>query len=340
MIYVLNIFCSDDGASGYTTTSLANCGYYAQWPASSPYVVTVGGTMNGIQRTGTPEIVCSRANSGSTITTGGGFSNSITASSFQSAAISSYLKLFTPIQSTVLAYNSNNRAYPDLSMPGNMYQIAINNKWALVDGTSAAAPVFAGMVSAVNAVLMKRGKSSLGWLNPSIYAANGYFTFDVTSGDTKCTNSNLCCTSVGYSATVGFDLATGWGSVNFPKFLAYFTNSSFTSPPTLAPISSPPTVNPTISSKPTASPTLPPNGLPQTSYFATTNPRSCPSISISKYRVTCYSCVSNVTNYLSVTNPTTIRLSTSNLFLYVQAKNSIKAITVNTKSITNLVNCK
>ncbi len=38
----------DDGVAGYNArTSASLCGYYPQFPASTPYVVAVGGTMVG-----------------------------------------------------------------------------------------------------------------------------------------------------------------------------------------------------------------------------------------------------------------------------------------------------
>lgn len=76
--------------------------------------------MNGLSLTGTPEIVCS-SSTGSIITSGGGFSNNNKAPSFQSAAIASYLSKFSPTQSSYKAYDSGNRGYPDVSMPGNNY---------------------------------------------------------------------------------------------------------------------------------------------------------------------------------------------------------------------------
>jgi len=50
----------DSGVAGYFVDydGTSKCGYYASWPASSPYVTTVGG-MNGNSLTGTPEIASS-----------------------------------------------------------------------------------------------------------------------------------------------------------------------------------------------------------------------------------------------------------------------------------------
>jgi tripeptidyl-peptidase I len=115
----------DDGITGfkfYSTsgTPISQCGYYAQWPASSPYVVAVGGTMYGKYITNSPEIVCSSA-TGASITSGGGFSNAIAAPAFQRAAINSYIAQYTAGQSSYQPYNTSNRGYPDVSMAASRY---------------------------------------------------------------------------------------------------------------------------------------------------------------------------------------------------------------------------
>ena len=64
----------DDGVTGFIARdSLEFCGYFPMFPASSPYVVAVGGTYG--PENGLPEVACSTANGDTVITTGGGFSN-------------------------------------------------------------------------------------------------------------------------------------------------------------------------------------------------------------------------------------------------------------------------
>lgn len=84
-------------------------------------------------------------------------------------------------------------------------------------GTSASAPVFGGMVSLVNAARKAAGKSSLGWINPALYAFASKFTKDITSGNNKCKvngspGTSTCC-SQGFYAAQGWDPVTGLGSV-------------------------------------------------------------------------------------------------------------------------------
>ena len=103
--------------------------------------------------------------------------------------------------------------------------ILINKHWYLVSGTSASTPVFAGLVSLVNAQRLQAGRSTLGWLNPSIYANAGGFTNDIVSGDNKCTANPDACCDVGFSAAVGWDPVTGFGSVDFQKFSKYYLDN-------------------------------------------------------------------------------------------------------------------
>ena len=77
----------NDGVIGYGNS---NCGYYPMFPASSPYVTVVGGTVG--PESGNPEIACTSTTSQPyvSITTGGGFSNYFDAPAFQQPFIQSY----------------------------------------------------------------------------------------------------------------------------------------------------------------------------------------------------------------------------------------------------------
>ncbi|MDE3150114.1 MAG: hypothetical protein KGL37_11660, partial [Acidobacteriota bacterium] len=77
----------------------------------------------------------------------------------------------------------------------------------LYGGTSFAAPMWAGYMALVNQQSVANGNGLVGFINPSLYSIgeSGSYTtsfHDITSG------------SNGYSATTGYDLATGWGSPN------------------------------------------------------------------------------------------------------------------------------
>ena len=89
-------------------------------------------------------------------------------------------------------------------------------------GTSFAAPMWAGYLALVNQQSVANGYKALGFINPSLYTIGGGSSYstdvhDITSG------------SNGYSATTGYDLATGWGSPNGTALLTALAGTSSTS---------------------------------------------------------------------------------------------------------------
>ncbi|MGC1449786.1 MAG: protease pro-enzyme activation domain-containing protein [Candidatus Sulfotelmatobacter sp.] len=86
-------------------------------------------------------------------------------------------------------------------------------------GTSFAAPMWAGYLALVNQQAVANGNPRIGFINPALYPiglGSSYTTdfHDITSG------------SNGYSATTGYDLATGWGSPNGSALLNTLAGSS------------------------------------------------------------------------------------------------------------------
>jgi kumamolisin len=74
-------------------------------------------------------------------------------------------------------------------------------------GTSFAAPMWAGYIALTNQQSVFNGLGPVGFINPKIYTIGLATTYsqdfhDIVSG------------SNGYSATIGYDLASGWGSPN------------------------------------------------------------------------------------------------------------------------------
>lgn len=82
-------------------------------------------------------------------------------------------------------------------------------------GTSASAPTFAGILTLINQERLNAGKSSIGFVNPALYAEPSVFD-DITSG------SNPGCGTAGFKTSVGWDPVTGLGTPRFPEMLAYF----------------------------------------------------------------------------------------------------------------------
>jgi tripeptidyl-peptidase-1 len=146
------------------------CGYFAQFPATIPYVLAVGATQG--PEAGNPEIACS-VSTGASITSGGGFSNKFKTPTWQQQAVSNYLSLAT----STSGFNRQGRGYPDIALLAKSYEIIVNGAPLYVSGTSAATPVMAAMISLVNAQRLRLGKKTLGWINPLLYNSQIASTF-------------------------------------------------------------------------------------------------------------------------------------------------------------------
>ena len=97
---------------------------------------------------------------------------------------------------------------PDVSALGTCYTVFSGGAAVgTLSGTSAATPTFAGMVSRINDALVAAGKPTVGFINPTLYAAGGSVGTDITSGN----NKKKAC-KAGFPAVVGFDAVTGLGT--------------------------------------------------------------------------------------------------------------------------------
>jgi len=210
---------------------------YPDFPAASPFVTSVGGTAlsNPVSQNPTAPI-CSKlpcATGGSEVTatteknvaeivSGGGFSNFAPRPSYQATVVNNYLQNFVKVLPPNNLYNSTNRGFPDVSALSHMYYIQCGGATA-VDGTSCAAPVWAGIVGLLNAHRIKNGRPVIGFANPLLYqiyaATNGAAFQDVTVGDNRCTEEGCKC-KYGFPAVAGWDAATGLGTPNVGRIVA------------------------------------------------------------------------------------------------------------------------
>ena len=188
-------------------------------------------------------------------TSGGGFSSYYSVPSFQSAAVNDYFAAAKIAGTTPYPGYGSGRGYPDMSFAGSGYAVIIGGQTNTLAGTSASCPAVAGLISSINAARMMIGKGSVGWVNPAIYANGSSFVNDVTSGHIRCPGGGgiLCCKQ-GYTATHGWDPASGLGSVNYGRMQEILVS--------LGPVGSlnPPTASPTF--RPTATPTSSPSFIP------------------------------------------------------------------------------
>jgi len=166
--------CADGIHSGALKAGM----FRADFPSSSPYVLSVGATTFS----GGQSSVKRGAEQGVTFSSGG-FSNFFASPSYQSAAVQTYLKKHNVVPKNL--FNASGRAFPDVSAAGVNFQYVINGKVGHVGGTSAASPAFAAVISLLNSARLAANKPTLGWVQPLLYrvASSSQLAFhDVTIG--------------------------------------------------------------------------------------------------------------------------------------------------------------
>jgi tripeptidyl-peptidase-1 len=199
-----------------------------QFPASCPYITTVGGT----QAT-TPEVAWVFKQDNYTGGSSGGFSNYFDRPTYQNTAVRNYLSshISAPTKKYYTSFaNFAGRGYPDISAHSDSpsYQIFIRGKMSKSGGTSAAAPAVAGIIALLNDARLRAGKPALGWINPLLYAIGQGALNDITSGGSAgCTGFSLygdgkaplagagVIPYASWNATEGWDPVTGLGTPNF-----------------------------------------------------------------------------------------------------------------------------
>jgi kumamolisin len=184
----ITVAAGDDGS----TDGVSGTASHVDFPASSPHVLACGGTkLIGSGSTITSEVVWNElaANEGAT---GGGVSAVFPLPSWQSAA-----GVPKPTGKT------GGRGVPDVSGdadPTTGYTIRVDGQTFPIGGTSAVAPLWAGLISLSNAA----SGVSAGFVNPTLYAGKSKGAFrDITSGNNGA-----------FSAGPGWDACTGLGSPN------------------------------------------------------------------------------------------------------------------------------
>ena len=189
----------DAGSSDGVDDGLA----HVDFPASSPNALACGGTTLNTNAAGsaiTSEVVWNDTADGGGAT-GGGISDQFALPSYQDNA---------GVPPSVNAGARVGRGVPDVAAnadPNTGYEVRVDGSSVVVGGTSAVAPLWAGLVALLNQSLGK----PVGFLNPNLYgsiAQDGVFR-DITSGNNGA-----------YSAGPGWDACTGWGVADGTKLLA------------------------------------------------------------------------------------------------------------------------
>jgi subtilase family serine protease len=189
-------FASADDAANHVLANERTTSF----PHDVPWVTSVGGTVLSIRGSDVSETAWQRS--------GGGFSTFFSTPSYQDQ-----------LSGATKAQFQGRRGVPDVSAsadPGHGLAIYINGRWTVVGGTSAASPLWAGLIAVGN----QMAGHPLGFINPALYKigtsdeAKADFR-DITTG-----NNNQPLAGVeGFPAVAGWDPVTGLGSPIADKLL-------------------------------------------------------------------------------------------------------------------------
>jgi subtilase family serine protease len=203
---------ASSGDDGATNAMLDGTTLYTMpvnsWPSSDPLVTSVGGTQLKLDDQGnrlSPDVVWNDGYGAG----GGGLSQIFSRPLYQIG---------------VTGVVDHKRGTPDISMSAAVdggawvyYTFGTNPGWHIFGGTSEASPIFSGIVALAD----QYAHHDLGLINPALYTLGalsrvgvpGTGIVDVTSGN------NSFGGVTGYSAAKGYDLASGWGTVDAAKFV-------------------------------------------------------------------------------------------------------------------------
>ena len=192
------------------------------WPSSDPLVTSTGGTQLNLDDQGNrlaADIVWNDA--------GGGVSSVFRRPGFQSGVrkvVGSQrgmpdISMSAAVDGAVVIF----RSFPN---PRGPNPTAPNPRFSLVAGTSEASPLFSGIVALADQVAGRR----LGFLNQRLYEMGrdqAAGIVDVTTGNNTITFCSANCgtpqeqdtTIQGFTAVKGFDLASGWGTLDAARFV-------------------------------------------------------------------------------------------------------------------------
>ncbi len=188
---------------------------HVEFPASSPYVLSCGGTRLELadQRIAR-EVVW---NDGSGHASGGGISDTFDRPPWQASV---------GLPPSLNPGGRVGRGVPDVAGDADArtgYEVLVDGTWAVTGGTSAATPLYAAYLATLSASLGQR----VGYLNPLLYRLAGTPALRaITVGD------NGVPGTAGYRAGPGWDCCTGLGVGSGPGLRAALGALSDPPPPT------------------------------------------------------------------------------------------------------------
>lgn len=205
----------DNGATDYIDQQATKLSPVAttSFPADSPWITSVGGThiiTDGI----TVHESAWSCGSGSQCS-GGGFSSFFPEPSYQQT-----------LPASVQGQINHRRGVPDVAGaadPSTGLALYFQGQWGLAGGTSASAPLWAGIMAIAN----QMAGHSLGFINPALYklATSGQYDQDfrdITTGNNSQHSRGV--NVQGYPAVTGWDPITGLGAPISDKLIPDLIN--------------------------------------------------------------------------------------------------------------------
>jgi subtilase family serine protease len=206
----------DEGATNYESDAMTLYPYRVNsWPSSDPLVTSVGGSQLDLDQAGNrlaPDVVWNDGFGAS-----GGGDSAIFARPLFQAGVASVVgdQRGTPDISMSAAVNGACWVY--MSFAGIESPGVSNPGWYITAGTSEATPLFSGIVAMADQLAGHR----LGDINPDLYILGALSQHtSLPSGLVNITSGNNSFAGVtGYTATPGYNMATGWGTIDGYQFV-------------------------------------------------------------------------------------------------------------------------
>ena len=206
----------DDGATDPETDGETLYPYTVNsWPSSDPLVTSIGGTQLNLDQPGnkvTPDVVWNDGYGA-----GGGGQSAVFSRPLYQIGVARTVGGHRGTPDISMSAAVNGACWVYMSFAGVESPGVSDPGWYLIGGTSEAAPIFSGIVALAD---QKAGRR-LGNINPALYTLGALTPFlhsatglvDVTSGN------NSFGGVTGFTAANGYDLASGWGTIDATKFV-------------------------------------------------------------------------------------------------------------------------
>ncbi len=171
------------------------------FPGDTNYITQVGGTTLTTSGPGGAWVSETVWNDGDGNGSGGGISTYYSIPSWQKD-----INMTTNHGSTTM------RNTPDVALTAYNVYVRVDRENYEVEGTSCAAPLWAGFTALVNQQAAAGGKSTIGFINTTVYAIGRGTNYTSCFHDITTGNNTSPSSPNKFYAVAGYDLCTGWGT--------------------------------------------------------------------------------------------------------------------------------